>query len=691
MLGRHRLFTCLLTFVLCLAALAQFAARVDRTPLMVDEAESSINAFSILERGYPGDTHLGIPIFENMLLRPWPEHPEYEFKDVSYSDRGFAVYHSWLPLYAIAGSFRLLGVQAPQPRPDWHVDIDLSRFKWRTFAARAPSFVAGAILLAVLFVAARRLGGIEAALAILVLAGQSSSVLSAVVFARYYALALLLSAVGWLTLQLALAGGSWRRDVGHALVLVLLFYTQLLVFLTFVILTGLGLLVRGRDRRSALRFAVMLCIVAVAVVPWIVSTGFVRQMQYVPPGWPLLRFPEDVAMYLAARIPYLAVLAAGFAWLGWLIVGSAGEDRRRLYERWRRDGWQFVLLVTWMLLSVFLWCFATPAASMFPQRLSVSLFIPGLLLVAAVLGNASRFVVWSEIVAVALAGVFLASAGVLRSPPAAAQQFENLGRTFELLNGLNLKADAKVYAAPGTQLIFSFYSDKPIQSLAPVRKQFLDTYPGEVAYLEPQFDWEFTAPSSRDLQIRALRLGQPLDDESGRHWERQLASRLACERTMPRVSMVMPRLETLPPFAEAAMGDVRTRAEQLAQAEQARWGSIPFARGFNVRSAADLWEVFFYRLVDPDSRRGPHQNAAARLRAGLAECLPIANEVIFYSPHSLSTAQIAPEYPVGDFVQVTTDKSCPTDHRQVGTIEPDRRHASGVSRLDVGLGVANEE
>jgi hypothetical protein len=633
MLGRRRLFTGFLAVALALAALVQFAARVDRTPLMVDEAESSINALSILERGYPGDTYLGVPIFENMLLRPWPEHPEYEFKDVSYSDRGFAVYHSWLPLYVIAGSFRLFGIRAPQPQPGWHFDIDLLRFKWRTMAARAPSFVAGAILLPVLFVAARRLSGIEAALAILVMVGQSSSVLSAIIFARYYALTLLLSAVGWLTLQSVLASDSWRRDVAHALVLVLLFYTQSLVFLTFIILTGLGLLVCGRHRRSALRFAATLCIVAAAALPWVLSTGFVPQLQYVSPGWPLLRFPGDIAEYLAARLPYLAVFAAGVAWLAWLLVGSAGEDRRRLYERWRHDGWQFVLLVMWMLLAAFFWCVATPAASLFPQRLSISLFIPGLLLMATVLAAASRFVVWSEIVAVALAGVCLAFAGVLRPPPPAALQFENLGHTFELLNSLNLKGDAKVYAGPGTQLILSFYSDKPIQSLAPVRKQFLDTYPGEVVYLEHQFDWEFTAPSSRDLQVQARRLGPPLSDERAGRWERQLASRLACERALPRVSAVSPPLEALPPFAEAAMREVRARAEQQAEEEQARWDHVPFSRGFNVRSAADLWEVFFYRLVDPNSRRGPRQNASARLRAGVAQCLPAANEVVFYSPH----------------------------------------------------------
>ena len=70
---------------------------VDRRQLSVDEAESSINALTILEQGYPTDCYLGLPIYENVLLTPTPHDEEYEFKDSSYSDKGIAIYHGWLP------------------------------------------------------------------------------------------------------------------------------------------------------------------------------------------------------------------------------------------------------------------------------------------------------------------------------------------------------------------------------------------------------------------------------------------------------------------------------------------------------------------------------------------------------------------------------------------------------------------
>ena len=108
------------------------------TPFWVDEAESCINAFTILDTGLPLDHYQGQPIFENALSRPWPDHPEYEFKDSSYSDRGVAIYHGWLPLYSIALSFKAFGIK-PDPIPDQMVVRHSDQAnRLRTFAGRLP-------------------------------------------------------------------------------------------------------------------------------------------------------------------------------------------------------------------------------------------------------------------------------------------------------------------------------------------------------------------------------------------------------------------------------------------------------------------------------------------------------------------------------------------------------------------------
>ena len=79
-------------------------------PTNGDESESAINALTIAQRGVPSGEYLGLPIFENCLIEPWPDHPEYEFRDSSYSEGGVAIYHGWLPLYAMWASQRLMGV-----------------------------------------------------------------------------------------------------------------------------------------------------------------------------------------------------------------------------------------------------------------------------------------------------------------------------------------------------------------------------------------------------------------------------------------------------------------------------------------------------------------------------------------------------------------------------------------------------
>jgi len=77
---------------------------MNKTALWCYEAESSINALTIIGTGIPGWKYVGFPIVKNTLTKTWDENPEYEFRDSTYSDRGVVVYHGCLPLYTIAAS-----------------------------------------------------------------------------------------------------------------------------------------------------------------------------------------------------------------------------------------------------------------------------------------------------------------------------------------------------------------------------------------------------------------------------------------------------------------------------------------------------------------------------------------------------------------------------------------------------------
>lgn len=115
---------------------------------------------------------------------------------------------------------------------------------------------------------------------------------------------------------------------------------------------------------------------------------------------------------------------------------------------------------------------------------------------------------------------------------------------------------------------------------------------------------------------------------------RALESRFARERTQPRVTEVVPSIEPLPPVWEDAMHWARDWAEHSARRQDMHWQSqaLPFFRGFHIQTAADFWQTFFYRLVNPASRSGEKMNAAERLRQGKARFAPSTYQVFFYSP-----------------------------------------------------------
>src|SRR5579862_4088591 len=129
-----------------------FILRLDQIqsqPVWVDEAESCINALSILQSGLPIDSYLGLPVYENTLTIPSPGDPEYEFKDSSYGrpiykGHGLALYHGWLPLYAIAASFRLFGV-TPDNRGATTPQYGPAKRRSRTVAARLPGVLFGVL------------------------------------------------------------------------------------------------------------------------------------------------------------------------------------------------------------------------------------------------------------------------------------------------------------------------------------------------------------------------------------------------------------------------------------------------------------------------------------------------------------------------------------------------------------------
>jgi hypothetical protein len=177
--------------------------------------------------------------------------------------------------------------------------------------------------------------------------------------------------------------------------------------------------------------------------------------------------------------------------------------------------------------------------------------------------------------------------------------------------------------------VLSFYTGLPFQSIAPVRKTFLDRYPGDVVLVERGiFYWDPGAIGPKELETAAAQSGQRLSGEDAEGLSARLRSRGFRQTVVSHVAGEPAIPEQVPSFAAAAY--LRFQDQSRAAAEPL--GAWLTTRGYAVANQSDFDEVFFYRFVDPNSRRGSKLNYAARLRGAQAYILTKSATVIFRSP-----------------------------------------------------------
>src|ERR1041385_1235689 len=278
--------------------------------LWVDEAESAINALTILQHGVPTDRYLDLPVYENTLTQPWPESAEYEFKDTSYSDRGLAIYHGWLPLYAMAASFVIFGISPDNPTDPPRVRYDDTDMRRRVLAARAPSVFFGGIFLIALFAVGQALYSTEAGVVALALGTFTPYLIWASRQARYYSATLAIGTLCAFSLCVLIREGRWRHFIVTGFLLVLLFHTHVLSFVVLMAAVGLVLPRLFKLPAGKWKIGVLEAVIAAGIFPWTAATGFFDTAKVIPMAYPLLSFPQDLLLY-PRRHPSLAVLILG--------------------------------------------------------------------------------------------------------------------------------------------------------------------------------------------------------------------------------------------------------------------------------------------------------------------------------------------------------------------------------------------
>ncbi|WP_321472332.1 glycosyltransferase family 39 protein [uncultured Paludibaculum sp.] len=620
------------------------ALHLDERPLWVDEAESSINALTILQHGFPTDAYLGIPIYENTHVWPWPENSEYEFRDVSYSENHLAVYHGWLPLYAIAASFALHGIQPDQDDGSRSTKHSLTEQKHRTAAARIPSVLFAAVFLGLAFLGGNVLYGREAGWAALITAAYYPFHTSLSDQARYYSAQVTLTTACCILLWLLIRECRWKHVWLGGIAFVLLFHTHLLSFFTAVVMTAFCMPVIIHRHKDWLRKMLLFAsIITAGTLPWIILTGFYQHQSRIPRAWSLLRIPADLPHYPPFNMWYaipglVIVIIALRAYLSRRrLVPDASIAAVRLFP-------VLLFLGGWTLVGYAAFLLFMPAVSFTKDRLSLSYWGPLFLLASTMSVVLVRIFtprvstrLCPILASLLMLLIFLStghSLAIAHTPGSG--EWRVYTDIYQQLDSMHLTSTTKLYAAPNSHLVLSFYSGVPIQDITPVRKSYLDSYRGEIVYIEPEVSVETGILDPARVREAALRDGVVLSQDALEQTAIRLRTYAYRQSMMDAVAPVGPAgLEPLPAYARELL------AAQRAQVSThfANFGYELVTRGFEVRDWSDWCAVLKYRFVDPRARRGTHANFAERLRGADAMIVARSGTAAIYRsrwhpPHS---------------------------------------------------------
>ena len=606
----ERLGTVVTLGLLVLIAIGLRGYRLASPVLEVDEAESALNALTIVADGVPGDHFLGQPLYENTLVRPWPENSEYEFRDISYSDRGLAVYHSWLPLYSIAGAFRLAGVTSDLARHGTPLrDASSAEIDYWTAVPRMPAVVFSAILVVGAWYLGLRVHSYPAAIALAFAAATSNFFVYAGRMARYYSATLAGSALCGLAIW-----NAWRRGrlSDHALAglaVGVLFHIHSVSAVAMSALYVAAAPMGRRQSRLWLRVLTAGSVGAALVFPWAIWSGLLSQASWMPAARDYIDLPL-VLWSLPSTNPIVwAELVVGLVWFA--VVTRRG---RYVSDRWRQPivdasaGIYFA--AAWMVVSYLCFLMLMPAASFFPYRLKLVVAVPSLLVMTLFAAALSRSV-WPAATYLPVAGLaaVLVVSGQL-PPNLSYHSLSDFPNLVGVLREWPLAPDGRIFASPNDHLILTYYSGRPVQSIAPVRREWLDRFASDLLIVE---GLRYSRPGVTEVQKIARRQGRMMNEIEAQ--SRALdASQLATGLDLQMSGAYLVSPPRMPDGLDQALVDLVHEVTRMDVMNTVK--GTPLGIGQTLATHQDVRDAFFYWFSNPHLRTGAGLNyRACRARA----------------------------------------------------------------------------
>jgi hypothetical protein len=291
-----------------------------------------------------------------------------------------------------------------------------------------------------------------------------------------------------------------------------------------------------------------------------------------------------------------------------------------------------LFLSVWASIGYAMFFAFMPAVSFDRSRLNLSYWGPLFLLAAVGSAAIARVLVPRHSVVLApvvLFVIFFATGHRLNFRETfSAGDWKTDAMVLDQIGTMSLDRMTKLYAAPNDHLVLSFYSGLPIQDITPVRKSYLDSYRGDIVYIDRHIAVDTGLLTAEDVRAAALRDGIQLSPEAAEMQSILLRTRDYREAMLKAISRGTPQeIEPLPPFG----GQLLAAHHRQVTLFFKNFSSELVIRGFDINSWSDWRVVLKYRFIGPAAHSGIHANYAARLRGADTVILTQADTAVYLS------------------------------------------------------------
>ncbi|MBC8500793.1 MAG: glycosyltransferase family 39 protein [Nanoarchaeota archaeon] len=436
--------------------------------LHTDEAEVYLASQNILKSGVPKGFHR-VPFYENAYLFE-SNTSMYEFAPTNYYKSDLVLKKGWLPYYLTA-FFSLFGKNE--------------------FLLRFPFALIGVISLFFFFQLTNILFNKRTALIALFFYAISPSLLFYERMVRYYSPMILFIILSIYFYVKAFKEDNWKNYLLGAFSLVLLFYTNVLIFLSLVIVLFIFWFTKRIKINRNLIYSDL--IIIALILPWILFSGFL---------WNIAKEPRQITA------PVFQSITAGinnngslyfFFYLGIILLLINIIFKKKIHNKtflWKNNSSNYLILI--YLLALIIIPYLLAPSSSFEEKLFLSLIPFSLIIIAKLFdsifkvseNNIFKYVVIILIVIISIVHIETAI-GRKGHNIITLKEIINIDRN-ELYNDIEEVIKEQTSGNPlilttSEQFPLMFYTDYSAQTIWPVREEFINNYDEELVIIETGF------------------------------------------------------------------------------------------------------------------------------------------------------------------------------------------------------------